>query len=186
MSLKFHKQSVEHFLDVLGSEAVSPGGGTAAALTAATGLALVEMVARINSKKRSAAKNVKVSKIRQCRKRLENIMDEDAATFLKLSAFYKKKDKGPRYQSALKNAAGVPLKICEISLTGLLWAKHESSFTGRWLMSDLVQASVLLEAAFRSAKLNVEINLKETADKNFVSEIRKRLFLLERKIRSLK
>ncbi len=186
MSFKFRKQSLEHFLDVLGSEAVSPGGGTAAALTAATGLALVEMVTRINSKKKSAPKSAKILLIKLRRKRLQNIMDEDAAAFLKLSAFYKKKEKGPGYQSALKNAAAVPLEICEISLDGLLWANRECSFTGRWLMSDLVEAAVLLEAAFKSAKLNVEINLKESADKKFVSKIREKILLLERKIRGLK
>ncbi len=173
-------------MDLLGSESVSPGGGTAAALTAALGLALVEMTARINAKKKLKNSPGKAAKIKNARERMENLMERDAAVFLRLSAFYKKKDKGPGYQTALKNAAAVPFEICERAVQGLGWAKQEFAFTGRWLKSDLLEAVVLLEAAFESGRLNVEINLNEITDKKFVSKTRSSLLALEKEIRVLK
>jgi formiminotetrahydrofolate cyclodeaminase len=47
-------------------------------------------------------------------------------------------------------------------------------------MSDLVEAGILLEAAFQSARLNVEVNLALMNDRRMVSQFRRDLKRLTR------
>ena len=162
---------------MLGSKAVSPGGGAAAALVAATGIALVEMAASING---SAS-----TKPRVLRRRLETLMDLDAARFSKLSALYKRKQKGVALQAALKGCAEPPLKVCKSAFDGVRLAKEEWPRTSRWLKSDLVEAGILLQAAFRSGKLNAEANLTLIEDKDYVTRTRKKLSDWEKKWQKL-
>ncbi len=173
MQNSFRAKKLADFLDLLGSKAVSPGGGTAAALTAATGIALIEMVSAING---SGTAPLKV-----LRRRMESLMDEDAKYFLKLSALYKKKVKGSALQEALKKCAQAPMLVCEGSFRSARLAQAERSRTGRWLKSDLVEASILLEAAFQSAKLNVEANLRFIDDRKYVEGIRGKIMDWEKK-----
>ena len=156
-------------MDKLGSSAGVPGGGAAAGLTAALGLALAEMVARINSRKTGKASAAKAAKLKSLRRVMENLMDKDAAAFARLSKFYKNKDRGPKYHEALEYCAEVPLGICSAAVQGLAIARSETASTGRWLMSDLKESKLLLRAAFFSAKLNVEVNLNEIPDPFYVA-----------------
>ncbi len=169
----FRRQALAHFLDLLGSKAVSPGGGSAAALTAAVGLALVEMVSAINCSG--------TARLKTLRRRMEVLMDEDAKYFLNLSALYKKKERGPALQKALKKCAQTPLLICEGVFEGVRLAQSERSRTGRWLRSDLIEASILLKAAFGSAKLNVEANLGFISDKKYVTGVRGKILTWEKR-----
>lgn len=170
---KFRDHALAGFLDLLGSKTVSPGGGTAAALTAGIGIALVEMVSAINGSK--------MTQLKTLRRQMENFMDLDAFYFLKLSALTKKKERGQVFQSALKKCAETPLRICEGAFQGACLAQDEHTRTGRWLKSDLVEASILLKAAFQSAKLNVEANLGSITDKKYVESVREKISLWEKK-----
>ena len=173
----FRRQSVTGFLDLLGSKAVTPGGGSAAALTAAIGIALVEMAASINGSGSAKARTL--------RRRMEILIDLDAARFSRLSALYKRKEKGVVLQNALKACAEPPIKICEGAAIGVRLAKEEWPRTSRWLKSDLVEASVLLNAAFRSGLLNVEANLALIKDKKYVADTRKKIASWEKKWQKL-
>ena len=158
----YRSGSVARFLDELGSSSVSPGGGSAAALCAALGLALAEMVARINDKR---AKKKETAEAKKLRKRLEWLTTLDAKTFKAMSKFFKEDRKSLKFQNALRVCAKVPLEICELSLKGLRLARREENRTSRWLASDLAESGVLLEAAFYSARLNVNINLRGMLEK---------------------
>ena len=178
----FIRQPVGGFLRNLGSDSVSPGGGAAASLTSALGASLVEMVSRINNKRTPSVNfQKKISRLEKNRIRLGELMRLDTEAFLDLSRFPKEKKQGVQYQNALKRAAGVPLEICELAVESLKIGRSEVGRTSRWLASDLSEAGILLEASFRSGRLNVEINLRSIRDKLFLRRTQSRLNLLEKK-----
>ena len=176
MSLKFPyaKATVAQYLNELGSQSSAPGGGSGAALTAATGAALVEMVVGINKQS--------TEKIKKIRRKLEGLMTEDAQAFQKISKFFKTKKKGVAYQKALENGAHVPMEICGLCGEAVKLGSLEIGRTSRWLASDLAESGILLEAAFRSARLNVEINLRFMENQTFVQKARRRLEEIERQM----
>ena len=182
-TFNFSKYPLSQFLSVLGSDSPAPGGGSAAALVASLGIALVEMVARINAKRNAKNSKNRIDTLRRLRMRAENLITQDAKAFMALSRVFKEARKGGKFQQALKVGARVPLEICEFSSQALQIALLEKNRTSRWLASDLVEAALLLEAAFGSGRLNVEINLGQITDKNFVFKIKKRLDFLEHKVK---
>lgn len=190
-SENFSKYSIADFLKELGSDSVSPGGGSAAALTGAIGTSLVEMVSRINEKREqkklslrrvSSSFRDKITKLIKIRTRLGNLMKQDTDAFLKLASFSEDDRNSLAYKQARKTATQVPLETCRLINQATLLAKTEINRTSRWLASDLIEASILLKAAFRSARLNVEINLKSMSDRVFVNKIFKELNGLEKQV----
>ena len=86
----YSKLSVQGFLDDLAAPTASPGGGSGAALVAATSCALVEMVAGINGR-RNKAKNPDLAKLAKICARLLVLMTEDVKIFKSLLKSLKKK-----------------------------------------------------------------------------------------------
>lgn len=177
----YSNKKINAFLGELGSSAVSPGGGAAAALTGALGASLLEMTVRINAereRKKAEQKNIskeaalRIKKIISIRSELTSIMEKDTQAFLALSAFPKEQRRGLRYVNALKKAASVPMGICLLSHEALGLGQVEVSRTSAWLASDLAEAGLLLEAAFHAGKLNVEINLKFMDDVGYAAAVR--------------
>ncbi len=168
---------VSEFSSLLGSDRPSPGGGSAAALTAALGCALAEMVSRLNGKRKTNAEASQSSKntisLESLRRDLENLMTEDAKAFESVSKLWK--EKPPELQGLLKHAATVPLTIIEKSNKSLEIASHEITRTSKHLISDLAEAGILLFAAIKSARFNVEINLSAIDDKAFNQNTRSKV-----------
>ncbi len=170
--MNFSRLPLDKFLSELGSAKAAPGGGAAAAMCAALGLSLFEMVLRINARKYP----VKLKKAAKVHKNVQiclSILQEDAQAFLKISQLYKSGQKGASCQDALKNGAEVPYKIIQIAKKALKETTSEHAHTGAWLKSDLVEAELLLKASIAAAALNVEINLKGISDKRYVEKMRK-------------
>ena len=182
----FIRQPLGGFLKNLGSDSVSPGGGGAAALTGALGTALVEMVTRINQKRKPSADfRKKIARLEKARARFGELMRLDTEAFLNLTKFPKEKRQSARYQNALKRAAGVPFEICALAVEALEIGQSEVDRTSRWLASDLVESGILLEASFRSGRLNAEINLRSIENRLFLRKTKSRLNLLEKKAATL-
>ncbi len=166
---------LNQFLEVLGSKKGAPGGGAAAALTGATGAALVEMTARLNDA-REKKSNGSASKAAALRRVFQKLIDQDAKAFLGIQKIYKiRKEKPATWQSALKKGAAVPMQICENCVKASFLAHAEKNRTSRWLESDRKEALILLQAAFDSAELNVEVNLNEITDSAFCVNTRKKI-----------
>lgn len=190
----FSKKSLETFLTELGSSAPSPGGGTAAALTAAQGAALLEMVARLNdarSRKKDpkgshSAARKRISEFAKARSFFLELMTDDAKAFDAISAAYSKGKEHPAYQKALLKGYSVPLEIGERAVAALRKGLEERERTSKWLYSDLVEAGILLDAAFGAARLNVEINLKDLRDRALADKVTRELDELERESGRLK
>jgi glutamate formiminotransferase/formiminotetrahydrofolate cyclodeaminase len=163
------------FLADLGSSKGTPGGGAAAALTGAAAASLVEMVSRLNDKrlKNNSGTTAQAAALRA---RLEHLIKKDGDAFERIQKLFgKRREQKTAWQAALKYGAGVPLEIAGASFTAARLASKEKTRTSRWLESDRREALILARAAFESANLNVEINLKELADATFNKRTRKRI-----------
>ncbi len=183
----FSRETLEKFLNQLASDAPSPGGGAAAALTGALGVGLAEMVARINLKrKEDTAAKARIAELMRLRQKLLHLMDEDTEIFKKLSIFYKKKEFGDAYQKTLKAAASIPFAMAECTAKAIEEARGEKERTSRWLLSDLLESGCLIEAGFLSARLNVEVNLKDLKDEAFARRMKEALDAWQKKIAGLR
>ena len=171
------KQRLDLFLDRLGSASGAPGGGAGAALCAATGAALLEMVMRINKEKKDVPFVVAV------RRRLQKLMALDAQAFAAISALVKGSKHTAAFQTALKNGAKYPQEMCRLVSELSVYAARQKNKTGRWLLSDLKEAAILLTAAFESAKLNVYINLNSLKNHATAAASRKKMAGYEKKLR---
>jgi formiminotetrahydrofolate cyclodeaminase len=175
--------TLDRFLADLGSKKGAPGGGAAAALTGSIGAALVEMTARLNDarlKKSSGAS----TKAQTLRKSLRALMAADARAFARIQKIYKvRREKPGAWQKALKGGAKPPLAIARSCAAAANLARGEKSRTSAWLESDRAEALILLQAAFRAAELNVEVNLRLIEDKRFNQLTRLELKRLSRDVR---
>ncbi len=186
-SSRFEAKSIHAFLKILGSDSATPGGGSAAALAAAIGAALAEMVSRLNQKRRpSKDAGRRIGWLSQNRQKFARLMTQDAEAFDKLKKRLSQKNSKSDLDLAFKATGAVPYEICALSVKTLELALKEIPRTSRWLASDLAEAAILLEAACLSGRLNVEVNLKGMKNKRFVKEKRNQLGRLEEKAARLK
>jgi formiminotetrahydrofolate cyclodeaminase len=178
---EWENKKLGSFLDELGSASSVPGGGVAAGLTAAAGLCLLEMVVRLNDK-RLKEKSPKIRLLIKSRARIMRLMRLDAQAFSAISKSWKTGRRDASFQNALKSGASVPLEMCRIiEKIGSIF-QTEKNRTSRWLLSDLKESGILLEAAFRAARLNVEINLADMADEGFARQAKNELDRKQKKI----
>ena len=181
---------IEKYLDRLAAKEPVPGGGSAAALAGATGMALLSMVGRYamvrhKGKKASALLKDIVASADRSRRRLLILMEKDEAAFLKLwSAVKKREFRG--LEPLYKNAASVPRETCSILGNGLAWCAKLGKYCGPSLRSDLAEAAILMEAAFAAAELNVDINIKAVKGAGYVKKIRRTLLREKRRTLNLK
>ncbi len=136
--MELTKSSCEGFLESLASKAPAPGGGGAAALVGAAGVALGNMVGSLTvGKKKYAAVEADVralnARAEVLRRRLEALVQADAEAFLPLAAAYGLPKETPEQQAhkgrgagkqALDGACGVPLEIMEACCEGIALAQE--------------------------------------------------------------
>ncbi len=168
---KFRTQSIEKFLDALGSSASVPGGGAAAAQLGAMACALAEKTARITlSNKNYAAVHEEAEKwvtvFPEAKDILLDLMDEDAKSFRNLMDAYKRFKKEGKTEAECQeamqdiyiDAAKAPAQIASLlaDLSELFTAViHRGN---KNLLSDSVMAAQLCTAAIYAAILNVHVN----------------------------
>lgn len=163
--------TLDTYLDRLAAKNPVPGGGSAAALIGAVAMSLLSMAARYT--RRSPSVNVAgiIKFSDRARRRLRRLMSKDEAAYLRLSKAMRggaAKD----ITSLYKACARVPLEICAILEEGLKKCEEFCPYCKPSLASDLLEAAVLSEAGFLSAKLNVEVNLRGIKDAAFKKKIK--------------
>lgn len=182
----FSKLSVQELLEALASQAPTPGGGTAAALSGATGAALAEMVASLTlSKEKYAASHDAVRPIAEAasaaRSEFLRLAQEDAEAYDAVVAARRlpketQEEKDARARSvafANRRATEVPMQTARAAVR-LLESLPELVEKGNpSAASDAGAAALLLEAAAGGALLNVGINLSGVPDAAFVSEMQR-------------
>lgn len=177
---------VRDYLDLLGSDSPAPGGGSAAALCAATGAALLEMVCAINAKRKTAsdpsASRAGRAAAARVRSELLPLVTKDAEAYRKIAAEWTKKS--PELVRFLEEGSRIPLAIAELSAEALAVAGAEKERTSPHLVGDLFEAALILEAAAKSAFFHVEGNLA-MLEKTAAAPIRERMTAVAESIRPL-
>ncbi len=162
------------FAEVLASKAPVPGGGGAAALAGALGVALCSMVGNFTTgKKKYAAYEEDVQRMlaagETLRARLLALVDADAAAFEPLSRAYAIPKEDPTRETVLeeatRNACKAPLEMVACCGEALLLLEEMLEKGSRLLLSDVGCGALLCKAAMESAALNVFINTGTLLDR---------------------
>ena len=178
--MSFTEKTLTAFTEELASKAPVPGGGGAAALTAAVGVSLADMVGELTVGKKTYADVEEemrscMEKAQELRRALLRQIDGDAEAFAPLAKAYGIPKGDPErdavMEEALKTACAVPTdimrKCCEaIDLTETFAAKGS-----KLAVSDAGCAAVGLKASLQAASLNVFINTKAMKDRAYAEEL---------------
>jgi len=159
-------QSVADYLQALASTAAVPGGGSAAALGAAMGAALISMVAKLSAKKAKAAEDRDVltglaPEFDQLAARLLELSQEDIDAYRVVIEARKSGAQGEALARAYEGAAEVPLAAATAVARALALLPQVSRRAWEMTASDLAVGSELLQTGFAGALGNVAINLPE-------------------------
>ena len=190
--MKLVEQRVIDFVAATASKEPTPGGGAIAALTAATGAALAEMVANLTFGKKGyeevqAEMEALQGKAEAIRNRMLELSQADADVFnIFMNALGLPKDtdeeKATRtaaIQQAYKDAAMVPFEIGELAYQIFDLAELASKKGNQNLITDGIIAAINARAAVKAAFLNVRINLSGIKDKSFVAEVTAKMNAIE-------
>ena len=185
--MSLNNNTVNEFLEILSSDAPSPGGGSASALLAAIGTGLIHMVASLTTDKEKFIEhqglvNEVLDKSNKYQIEYQKLIDEDVKAFEEVSKVFsmpkendeQKKQRRIAMQKALKNAINPPLKIMELINDTLELICLSVDKFNQNALSDLGVASLSLDSALKGAYLNVLINLKSIKNEEFVSSNRKK------------
>ncbi len=183
--------SIRHYLDDLAARKPAPGGGSAAALQAATGVALMSMVANYtigNPKYKDCEKKATdiLKKSEAARKKLQALIDTDVEAYGKLSKTMEGSKNTKKLDDAYKEALQPPYEVCKISAECLKLCEDLVECGNKNLITDTAIAAICLEGAFFAARFNVYINLKYINDMDYVGQIHKILSPLEEAMPKLK
>lgn len=172
--------TVPAYLSALASDAGTPGGGSASAITGAMGIALGAMVSRLSRKHADddagGRLDAHIAAADRLRLRLEQLADADEVAFgayLDAVALPKQTDdeKASRraaLHDALIGAAAVPLEVADLCVEALAALAAITADSTRHTRSDIDTGCALLEAAGRGALINARVNvdlLKDAAAK---------------------
>ena len=162
------------FAEVLASKAPVPGGGGAAALAGALGVALCSMVGNFTTgKKKYAAYEDDVQRMLRdgetLRTRLLELVEADAKAFEPLSRAYAiPKDDPTRdavMEEATLNALQAPVEMVTRCGEALLLLEEMLEKGSRLLLSDVGCGALLCKAAMESAAMNVFVNTGSLRDR---------------------
>ena len=169
------EKNVDKFLAELASSTPTPGGGGAAALCGALGIALGNMVGSLTlGKKKYADVQEDIltlnAKAEALRADFVALIDADAEAFAPLSKAYGiPKDDPMRadiMEAGLKRAAEPPLDTMRKCAEALDVIADYSTKGSALAISDAGCAAALCVAAMKAAALNVRINTKSMMDRD--------------------
>ena len=174
------ERQIDSFLAALASKAPTPGGGGAAALCGAVGVALGNMVGNLTLGKKKyaevqgdiAALNAKAEALRED---FLALIDADAEAFEPLSKAYGiPKDepaRGEVMEAALLAAVQPPLEIMRKCVKALELIADYAAKGSALAISDAGCAAAITRAACEAAALNVFVNTKPMRDREKAGEI---------------
>lgn len=187
--------SVKGFVYETSSDSPAPGGGSIAALSAATSAALIEMVANLTiGKKGYEEVTNEMEKVKetasQYKDKFINYIDEDSNSFNKIMEAFKlpketDNEKALRtntIQLAFKGAANVPLNVGKDAFELLELAKIVILKGNQNAVTDGAVAAMQARTAVHGAFYNVKINLGSIKDEEFVKDAQRQMEEIETKV----
>lgn len=174
------EKNIDKFLAELASSAPTPGGGGAAALCGALGIALGNMVGSLTlGKKKYADVQEDIAELNAKAEALRDgfvaLVDADAEAFAPLSRAYSiPKDDPARdeiMEPALLRAAEAPLEIMRKCAEALELISGYAAKGSALAISDAGCAAALCGAAMEAAALNVKINTKSMKNRAVADNI---------------
>ncbi len=191
MPVKLADKTCNEFVNELASKSPVPGGGGAAALVGAIGVALSSMVCNLTTGKKKYAQfedDIQdiLKKAQELQNSLMQMIDEDAENFLPLSKAYgmpkgteqERKLKEETLEKALKQACEVPIKIVKACYDAIKLHAELVDKGSRLAISDVGVGVQCLRAAIISGQLNIVININSIKDSVYVDRIKKEVMPL--------
>ena len=173
-------KSCKDFIDVLASKAPVPGGGGAAAIGGAVGMALSNMVGNLTvGKKKYADVQDEVKELIEKGNKviadLESLVDKDAEVFEPLSKAYGlpkdtpelAKQREETLENCCKVACSVPMDIMRATFEGIKIHARMGEIGTMIAISDVACGVVFMKAALIAASMNVIININSIKDQDF-------------------
>ena len=161
------KQSIEFFLDELSSNKLVPGGGSAASLVAAIGIALGSMVGHLAlSKKRYQSLIPEIESVivksEKLKRELEYLIEKDAESCESLLKVFKmpKSEREDVMDAALEEACTVPLEIMKKTIEAIDLHEQLLELGITTAISDIGVGVSFCKAALEGASLSILINTK--------------------------
>ena len=173
----FSTSRCDEFVEVLASKAPVPGGGGASALVGAVGIALGNMVGSLTvGKKKYADVEEEMQALKADFLRL---IERDAEVFEPLAKAYgmpreteeEKAEKARVMAIVLKDACSVPMEIMEKCCDAIDLIVEFAAKGSALAISDAGVGVAFCKAALLGASLNVFINTKSMADKEYAAEL---------------
>jgi formiminotetrahydrofolate cyclodeaminase len=188
------ENSCTSFVSLLASKAAVPGGGGAAALGGAIGMALGNMVGNLTvGKKKYADVEPEVKALlaqgTAVIGELEQLVDQDAEVFEPLSRAYglpkvtpeEAAHKAATIEACSKTACSVPMAIMRKAYEGIKLQHRMGQIGTAIALSDVGCGVAFLKSALIAGSLNVIINLNTIKDPTFVGDTRREMDDLLRK-----
>jgi len=174
------------YLDALASPSHTPGGGAAAAVTVAQGLALLSMVCNLTIGKKRLEENEQRVKailghVTDMRAQALRLAEADMAAFDEVMHAYRlpratKDQQSARHEAidrSLRDAAKPPFRLMKLAAQAIPLADQLKTIGNPNLSSDVLIGRLLLICGIDASRGNVEVNLKALPPEDpFVSDLR--------------
>jgi len=177
MATQLTQLSLADFADRTAAREPTPGGGSVAAYIGVVGAALGIMAARFTEGRKGFEQHEdqlarEIDALETLRGRLTELVEADAQAYATVTGAYKLPKATPQEKLARKQAIqeglGValdpPLRTCRAAVEGLELLLELAQHSNPNLISDVAVAAFALGATYRSAWINVLINLSGLKD----------------------
>jgi formiminotetrahydrofolate cyclodeaminase len=177
----------EPFVEQLAAPVAAPGGGSAAAAAGAMAAGLGSMVAGMSRGKKAYLQyetqlSDAIGDLAKLREEFKAAADADTAAYEEVVKAFRKVKNDPAAQGevtlALKQATNVPLGVAQNAQRTIAVLESLRRITNPKMASDLTTGLALGRAAREGALANVEINLADMEDQQFVEWVREKVAVL--------
>ena len=166
------------FIDALADKNSVPGGGSAAALNAAMGAALILMAAGVTIKRKATPQADKdfltpyLKTVENYKNELKSLTAEDAAAYLEVIRLKKQTTVDEtKLAKAQIRAAEIPAITAQKAQELLKIIKEIENKIAKIIVSDILCAKALLIASLKCCAENIKTNLPYVTDENLKSKL---------------
>ena len=162
------RKRIGDYLSLLASKTPAPGGGSATALVAATGVALAEMVIGIMQQRRQLAAGERrllsktITVLRRIRKKAEQCIRKDAEAYTAVRRAYAMKKTDCRREQtiarALERSFAVMYDLAAHLCDARRAVRQIESIVTRSIKNDLILSALYIDGSFHGAVATARIN----------------------------